>query len=74
MSYVTTKKLTIFDYINYSLLAIISIACVFPFIYVFSVSFTDPDVYVPLQFYFSRKNGRCLPTNIFCQRIASLTP
>jgi putative aldouronate transport system permease protein len=52
MSYVTTKKLTIFDYINYSLLAIISIACVFPFIYVFSVSFTDPDVYVPLQFYF----------------------
>ncbi|MZQ85431.1 ABC transporter permease subunit [Paenibacillus sp. 5J-6] len=52
MSYVTTKKLTVFDYINYSLLAIISIACVFPFIYVFSVSFTDPDVYVPLQFYF----------------------
>ncbi|MFH5182332.1 carbohydrate ABC transporter permease [Paenibacillus sp. TAB 01] len=51
MSYVATKKLTLFDYINYSLLAIISIACVFPFIYVFSVSFTDPEVYVPLQFY-----------------------
>jgi len=51
LSYVATKKLTLFDYINYSLLAIISIACVFPFIYVFSVSFTDPEVYVPLQFY-----------------------
>lgn len=51
MSYVATKKLTVFDYINYSLLAVISIACVFPFIYVFSVSFTDPAVYVPLQFY-----------------------
>ncbi|MEC0266892.1 carbohydrate ABC transporter permease [Paenibacillus anseongense] len=51
MSFVKTKKMTFFDYINYSLLAIISIACVFPFIYVFSVSFTDPEVYVPLQFY-----------------------
>ncbi|MFC5449762.1 carbohydrate ABC transporter permease [Paenibacillus aestuarii] len=47
----TTKKLTVFDYVNYSLLAIISIACMFPFIYVFSVSFTDPAVYVPLKFY-----------------------
>ncbi|TVY09164.1 carbohydrate ABC transporter permease [Paenibacillus cremeus] len=51
MSFVATKKLTVFDYINYSLLAVISIACVFPFIYVFSVSFTDPAVYVPLEFY-----------------------
>ncbi|MCZ8511613.1 carbohydrate ABC transporter permease [Paenibacillus filicis] len=51
MSFVATKKLTVFDYINYSLLAVVSIACVFPFIYVFSVSFTDPAVYVPLQFY-----------------------
>jgi len=51
MSYVATKKLTVFDYVNYSLLAVISIACVFPFIYVFSVSFTDPAAYVPLQFY-----------------------
>nr|WP_270885080.1 carbohydrate ABC transporter permease [Paenibacillus aestuarii] len=51
MSFVTTKKLTVFDYVNYSLLAIISIACMFPFIYVFSVSFTDPAVYVPLKFY-----------------------
>jgi putative aldouronate transport system permease protein len=37
--------------VNYSLLGIISLICVFPFIYVFSVSFTDPEVYVPLQFY-----------------------
>ncbi|WP_240421111.1 carbohydrate ABC transporter permease [Paenibacillus periandrae] len=51
MSFVATKKLTLFDYINYSLLSVISLACIFPFIYVFSVSFTDPEVYVPLQFY-----------------------
>lgn len=51
MSFVATKKLTVFDYINYSLLAVISLVCMFPFIYVFSVSFTDPEVYVPLQFY-----------------------
>ncbi|MBW7457506.1 carbohydrate ABC transporter permease [Paenibacillus sepulcri] len=51
MSFVASKRLTLFDYVNYSLLAIMSIICVFPFIYVFSVSFTDPKVYVPLQFY-----------------------
>ncbi|MEF2245460.1 MULTISPECIES: carbohydrate ABC transporter permease [unclassified Paenibacillus] len=51
MSYVATKKLTLFDYVNYFLLTIISLACVFPFIYVVSVSFTDPDAYIPLQFY-----------------------
>lgn len=51
MSFVATKKLTLFDYVNYTLLALISIASLFPFIYVFSVSFTDPKVYVPLQFY-----------------------
>ncbi|MDF2961310.1 MAG: binding-protein-dependent transport system inner rane component [Paenibacillus sp.] len=51
MSFVAIKKATLFDYVNYSLLGIISLICVFPFIYVFSVSFTDPEVYVPLQFY-----------------------
>jgi putative aldouronate transport system permease protein len=51
MSFVASKKMTTFDWVNYSLLALISIVCVFPFIYVFSVSFTDPDVYVPLKFY-----------------------
>ncbi|TVY11030.1 carbohydrate ABC transporter permease [Paenibacillus cremeus] len=51
MSLVTSKKLTVFDYVNYSLLLLISLACVFPFIYVFSVSFTDPKAYIPLKFY-----------------------
>ncbi|NHN29541.1 carbohydrate ABC transporter permease [Paenibacillus agricola] len=52
MSFVATKKMTGFDWVNYSLLALISIVCIFPFIYVFSVSFTDPEIYVPLKFYF----------------------
>ncbi|MCZ8517098.1 carbohydrate ABC transporter permease [Paenibacillus filicis] len=51
MSLVSTKKLTLFDYVNYSLLLLISLVCVFPFLYVFSVSFTDPKVYIPLKFY-----------------------
>jgi putative aldouronate transport system permease protein len=51
MSFVATKKTTLFDYVNYTLLAIISLVCLFPFIYVFSVSFTDPKVYIPLKFY-----------------------
>jgi len=51
MSFVAAKKLTSFDYINYALLALISLVSVFPFIYVFSVSFTDPEVYIPLKFY-----------------------
>ncbi|TBL79537.1 carbohydrate ABC transporter permease [Paenibacillus thalictri] len=51
MSFVASKKPTTFDYVNYTVLSLISLACVFPFIYVFSVSFTDPKVYVPLKFY-----------------------
>ncbi|SFK94939.1 putative aldouronate transport system permease protein [Paenibacillus sp. 1_12] len=51
MSFVSQKKLQPFDWVNYSVLALISFVCVFPFLYVFSVSFTDPQVYVPLKFY-----------------------
>ncbi|MHA6482698.1 carbohydrate ABC transporter permease [Paenibacillus sp. strain BS8-2] len=51
MSFVQKKKLTAFDWINYTVITIISISCLFPFLYVFSVSFTDPKVYVPLKFY-----------------------
>ncbi|TVX97576.1 carbohydrate ABC transporter permease [Paenibacillus cremeus] len=51
MSFVGTKKVTRFDYVNYALLAIISLICLFPFLYVFSVSFTDPKAYIPLKFY-----------------------
>lgn len=51
MSFVQKKGLTLFDWVNYTLIALISLVCVFPFFYVFSVSFTDPKVYVPLKFY-----------------------
>lgn len=44
------KKLTIVDWINYTLLVVISVISIFPFLYVVSVSFTDPDTYVPLGF------------------------
>lgn len=51
MSFVQKKRMTLFDWMNYTLITIISLCCVFPFLYVFSVSFTDPEVYVPLKFY-----------------------
>ncbi|WP_456287463.1 carbohydrate ABC transporter permease [Paenibacillus sp. AK002] len=52
MSFVIRKKgLSLFDWVNYSLITMFSVACLFPFLYVFSVSFTDPEVYVPLKFY-----------------------
>ncbi len=51
MSFVYRKKMTPGDYVNYGILTIIALFCLFPFIYVFSVSFTDPKVYVPLQLY-----------------------
>ncbi|SDO34566.1 putative aldouronate transport system permease protein [Paenibacillus sp. yr247] len=51
MSFVAHKRMTLFDWVNYSVLSIISLICIFPFIYVFSVSFTDPQTYIPLQFY-----------------------
>ncbi|GIN07880.1 MULTISPECIES: carbohydrate ABC transporter permease [Shouchella] len=51
MSFVPTKKMTIGDWINYSFLILISAISLFPFLYVFSVSFTDPEMYVPLEFY-----------------------
>jgi len=51
VSFVATKRMTLFDFVNYTLLALFSLLCVLPFIYVFSVSFTDPKVYVPFKFY-----------------------
>jgi len=52
MSFVANpKRLTAFDWVNYTLLTLISLACLFPFLYVLSVSFTDPAAYIPLQFY-----------------------
>jgi putative aldouronate transport system permease protein len=34
----------------YGIVAVITLACFFPFVYVLLVSFTDPDVYVPYEF------------------------
>ncbi|NHN31477.1 carbohydrate ABC transporter permease [Paenibacillus agricola] len=51
MSFVHQKHLTPVDWVNYTLLAFISLVCLFPFLYVVSVSLTDPEVYVPLKFY-----------------------
>jgi len=50
MSFVQTKRLTLFDYINYTALTIISILSAFPILYLILVSLTDKDVYVPFQF------------------------
>jgi putative aldouronate transport system permease protein len=42
--------MTAFDYVNYLLLLAFSLLCMFPFIYVISVSLTDPEVYKPFTF------------------------
>ena len=44
------------DYVNYTLLGLISLAMIFPFFYVFSVSLTDPDTYVQGEFILIPKN------------------
>ena len=38
------------DWLNYSLIVLMSLVCIFPLIYVFSVSFTDPDAYRAFEF------------------------
>ena len=40
------------DYINYTLLALISLTCIVPLLYVISISLTDPKTYVPFKLYF----------------------
>jgi putative aldouronate transport system permease protein len=50
MSLVTKKRLTVVDWINYSLLILISFVSLLPFVYVIIISLTSPDVYVPFQF------------------------
>ena len=50
MSFILNKKLTVYDYINYFILTCISVICIIPLLYVISISFTDPQVHIPLQF------------------------
>jgi putative aldouronate transport system permease protein len=52
MSFMYNKKMMIGDVVNYGALGLISICSLFPFFYVLSISFTDPESYVPMQFYF----------------------
>ncbi|ULL16676.1 carbohydrate ABC transporter permease [Paenibacillus sp. H1-7] len=51
MSFVQQKKMTLFDIVNYTLLTMISLCCIFPFLYIISVSLTHFSVYVPYEFH-----------------------
>ena len=44
------RRVTLFDAAVHALLILIVLLCFLPFLYVFIVSFTDPSVYVPLEF------------------------
>lgn len=50
MSFVLKKRMTVGDVINCTLLTLFSLVCIFPFLYIVSISFTDASVYVPLEF------------------------
>ena len=43
-------RFTFFDFAMYAIVTVVTVVCFFPFIYVLSVSFTDPSVYVPFEF------------------------
>lgn len=43
--------MTLGDYIIYACIGIFSLICIMPFVYVLSVSFTDPQSYIPFKFY-----------------------
>jgi putative aldouronate transport system permease protein len=79
MSFVHEKRLTVFDIINYCLLVIICALCILPFIYVFAVSLTDKDAYVPFQFYLFPKDWSLdaytylISTNSFINAFKSTT-
>lgn len=46
-----TKRISTGDVLLVILVGIFTLVCIVPFIYVFAISFTDPDVYVPLKLY-----------------------
>ncbi len=51
MSFSVNKRITLIDIINNFALFLAALVCIAPFIYVLSVSFTSPSVYVPYKFY-----------------------
>ena len=44
------KKMSLFDYVNYAFILLVSLLCLVPFFYLVSVSLTDVDVYIPYSF------------------------
>lgn len=50
MSFAVNKRTTWGDWVNGSVILIISIITLIPFVYVVSISLTDPSIYVPMQF------------------------
>ncbi|MDB5085937.1 MAG: binding-protein-dependent transport system inner rane component [Bacilli bacterium] len=50
MSLLTQKRLTIGDWINYFLLLLIALTFLLPFLYVISISLSDPKTFIPLEF------------------------
>lgn len=49
MTFTTNKRMTVTDYAIYVILFIAGAVCILPFLYVISVSLTDPGVYVPYR-------------------------
>jgi putative aldouronate transport system permease protein len=43
------NKFSFFDVVMYAIVGVVTLLCLFPFLYVFSVSFTDPEVYIPFS-------------------------
>ncbi|GHV63770.1 putative ABC transporter permease protein YtcP [Spirochaetia bacterium] len=43
-------RFSLFDFVMYFIITVVVLACLLPFIYVLSVSFTAPEVYVPFEF------------------------
>jgi putative aldouronate transport system permease protein len=50
MSYLQNRRMNGGDWLNYSLIALMSLVCLFPLAYVFSISFTDPEAYRAFEF------------------------
>lgn len=73
------KKLSAWDFLICALVGMFALICFLPFVYVFSVSFTSPDVYVPLTVYLFPKKWSLenykylLSTRTFLDAISSTT-
>jgi putative aldouronate transport system permease protein len=55
MENMKTQRFAFFDFCMYTIAVTVTLACLFPFLYVLSVSFTDPDVYNAFELRFFPK-------------------